>query len=149
MDMKRFRFYDLDLRAESYKDFYINSYGEACEINEFGEVEVSKDNIIVDEFTGFLLDEEPLFTSDLVNTTLETSSGETGGMLGLVYFEPEINSFAVEFWLAEDTGYISLVDYMSMFGDQTEIQGIYYDDLTDEEIERIIRAEDDGEEAEW
>lgn len=151
MDIKQFRFYNLDLRMESYKDLYMNAYGEACEINEFGEVEVVDDNVIIDEFTGFLLDGRQLFTSDVLRTTIEASSGETVEVFGIVYMEPEINSFAVEFWITEeeDTEYLDLMSYMAMFGEQSEIHGIYYDDLTDEDIENIRRIKDDGEEAEW
>src|SRR5574344_581709 len=149
MDIKQFRFYDLDLRMESYKDLYMDAYGEACEINEFGEVEIS-DNIVIDEFTGFLLDGKQLFTSDVIKTTVEASSGETVEMFSIVYLEPEINAFAVEF-LADgiDFEYIDLMSFMGFYGEQSEIHGIYYDELTDEEIEDIRRMKDDGKGAEW
>lgn len=149
MDIKQFRFYNLDLRMESYKDLYMNAYGEACEINEFGEVEIS-DNIVIDEFTGFLLDGKQLFTSDVIKTTIEASSGETVEMFSIVYLEPEINAFAVEL-LADgiDFEYIDLMSFMGFYGEQSEIHGIYYDDLTDEDIDNIRRMKDDGKGAEW
>lgn len=150
MDIKQFRFYNLDLRMESYKDLYMNAYGEACEINEYGEVEVVDDNVIIDEFTGFLLDGKQLFTSDVLRTTIEASSGETVEIFSIVYLEPEINAFAVEL-LADgiDFEYIDLMSFMGFYGDQTEIHGIYYDDLTDEDIDNIRRIKDDGKEEEW
>lgn len=151
MDIKQFRFYDLDLRMESYKDLYMNAYGEACEINEYGEVEVVDDNVIIDEFTGFLLDGKQLFTSDVIKTTIEASSGDIVEVFGIVYMEPEINSFAVEFWITEEenTEYLDLMSYMAMLGEQSEIHGICYDELTDEEIEDIRRIKGDGKEEEW
>lgn len=150
MDIKQFRFYDLDLGMESYKDIFINAYGEPCELNKYGEMEVVDDRIVIDEFTGFTILGKQLFTSDVLKMTIEDSLGEVMEVYGIVYNEPEINSFAVEFPTSTDgdTDYLDLMSYMALFGEQTEIVGIYFDELTEEEIEDMKRL-DSGEEEEW
>lgn len=157
-NIRQFRFFDLDLGIEPYNNIYLNEYGEACEMDRYGEMEIVEERVISDEFTGFFLDGEQLFTSDILQTAIETEEGDTVYVFGIVYYEPEIDSLAVELPASdpEEREFVDLVSYMETFGEESEIFGNLYENLSKEELEEIresrrefLESEDNGGEVEW